>query len=288
MKYLTLGDLWLALTDLLEKRRDTLLQSKIGKGYEDLFELRRKQFDAIPRELLTAIPLTEELAAGDVSHDDHLMVLLNTLQITLRNAKASKEAKEAAQEALARLQLSAADISASYPQEAATAKGREETIEALKDKLSLIQAPGGGTLYDTALDYLEAGRMLDALLSERSKIEALTEKDRSQIALLRNLLIGEVGRCRAAIFDEKKTNKALAENYDALLFGYFDDLHASRAASTQASKEAKEKPKEESSAKAKEEAKREAALAQVAAEELAAQALEAQKRAQEAKDKAEK
>jgi hypothetical protein len=288
MKYLTLGDLWLALTDLLEKRKPVLVQSAIGRTYEVLFALRRKQFDAIPRELLTSIPLSEELAQEDVSHDDHLMVLLNTLQTTLRNPRASKEAKEAAQEALTRLHLAASDTGASYPQEAATAKEREKTVEDLKDKLSMLGAPGGGTLFDTALAYLQSGRTLDALLSERAKIEALTDKDRSQIASLRSLLMGEVGRCRAAISDEKKTNAGLPENYDALLFGYFDDLHEQRVSANRAAKETKEKAASEAKIKATQDAKREAAIAQVEAEQLTKDAQEAQKRAQEAKEKAEK
>jgi hypothetical protein len=247
MRYLTLGDLWLALTDLLDTRRDTLLRSLIGKSYEPLFAQRRKQFDNIPRELLTGTPLTEELATGDVFHDDNLMVLLTTLQATLRNAKASAEIKEAAQETLDALKLAPSDVSATYPQEAATAKGREKTVEEYKDKLSLIAAPGGGTLYDIALDYLEAGRTLDRLLSDRAKIEALSEKDRSYISSLRNLLIGEIGRCRGAIADEQKIidpNKTFPENYDALIFGYFDNLNETREATNQAAKEAERKAKE--------------------------------------------
>jgi hypothetical protein len=239
----------------------------------------------LPKSFLSVTPLIEELAQKDGVHDDSILTMLNSLEAVQKSPRASASLKKTAKEIIDTLKLSPSDTAVSYPQEAINAKNREEIVAKLKGSLQLFTLPEGGTLYDIAQDYLAAARDIDALLSERTKLENMSETDRREVPLLRVQIIAEIGRCRAALADELKTNPNLPNNVDAQIFGYFDDLNQTRSASHQASRENESKQEAEAKAKAAKEAKESSLLSQLHALEKTREAEEAQRLAQEAKDK---
>jgi hypothetical protein len=239
----------------------------------------------LPTSLISGTPLTEELSNKDKRHDDCVLTMISTLEAVIRSPRASESLKKAAREILDSLQLAASDTTVSYPQEAINAKNREAMIEKLKEQLSLFALPEGGTLYDIAQDYIAAAREIDALLSERAKQETLSENDRREVPLLRVQIIAEINRCRASLSDELKVNSELPTNIESQIFGYFDELNQQRAQAHQASQEVKSKHEIEAKDKAAKAAKEAAIRTQLEAEEKLKEALEAQRVAQEAKDK---
>ena len=288
MRFLTLGDLRLGLEDLFNTRKVIFVTSKICLVYEPLFSSRREQLNALPKNLVVGVPLTEELAEKDKLHDDSLLTMLGTLEATLKSPRASESLKRAAKEIIEVLKLSAADTMVSYPQEAINAKDREERIAKQKENLHLFKLPEGGSLYDIAQDYLGAAKDIDALLSERAKQESLGEADRREVPQLRVQIIAEIGRCRAALVDELKTNGNLPNNIDSQIFGYFDDLQQQRATANHSAHESKSKHETEAKSKAAKDAKEHAIRAQLEAEEKTKEAEEATRLAQEAKELADK
>jgi hypothetical protein len=288
VRFLTLGDLRLCLEDLFNTRKDIFLSSKICLVYEPLFSSRREQLNVLPKSLVGGVPLTEELAAKDKLHDDSLLTILGTLEASLKSPRASELLKKAAREIIEVLKLSAADTMVSYPQEAINAKNREETITKQKDNLQLFKLPEGGSLYDIAQDYLLAAKGINALLSERAKQESLEETDRREVPQLRVQIIAEIGRCRAALVDELKTNGNLPNNIDSQIFGYFDDLQQQRAIANHSAHESKSKHEIEVKSKAAKDAKEYAIRAQLEADQKTREAEELQRLAQEAKELADK
>lgn len=288
MRFLTLGDLRLGLEDLFSTRKIIFVTSKICLVYEPLFSSRREQLNALPKSLVGGAPLTEELAGKDKLHDDSLLTMLGTLEATQKSPRASESLKRAAKEIIEALKLSAADTMVSYPQEAINAKDREEIIEKQKENLQLFKLPEGGSLYDVAQDYLSAAKDINALLSERAKQESMSETDRREVPQLRVQIIAEIGRCRAALVDELKTNGNLPNNIDSLIFGYFDELQQQRAAANHLAHENRLKQDTENKAKASKDAKEYAIRAQLDAEQKTKEAEEAQRLAQEARELAEK
>lgn len=286
MNYLTTGDLYLALNDLFEKRYTDFLKSKIANAYEPLLQQKRKQLNDLPKVVVSATPLIDQLSQQDTIHDDCIDTILRVTGGVISSPRASAALKKAAKDIRETLNLSPDDKTAAYPQEAFTALQRKEQIGALKGTLQLFSLPEGGTLYDIALDYVAAGEAINRLLSERAKFEALTEEDKRKISTLRPEIIGILGRFRKALPDELAGNENLPRNLISLIFGYFDELHQIRVASNQAAQEAKLKAREAAADQAAKEALLDAAKAQAQADLLAKEAEAAQKKADEAKKKA--
>jgi hypothetical protein len=286
MNYLTIGDLYLALNDLLDKRHAGLIQSKIGQGYEPLLQKKRTQLNALPKSVTSLTPLTEQLGEQDVIHDSCIDTFLQVTGAVFSSPRASSALKKAAKDIIDTLKIAASDKGVTYPQEAFIAVQRKDKIEALKGTLHLFALPEGGTLYDIALDYVAAGETINQLLSERGKVDGLSDEEKRAISTLRPEIIGILGRLRKALPDELAGDASLPENLVAALFGYFDDLQQTRVTANQNAQETKQRAKEAASNQAAKDAKLEAATAQVAADLLAKEAEVAQKKADEAKKKA--
>ncbi|WP_433929276.1 hypothetical protein AB3662_37010 [Sorangium cellulosum] len=95
LRDLTIGDLKLALRDLLDERADELRVSATGKLYERRLRAKQKEIDAIPDAAGTQAPLARELSEADVRHDglgaaiDRLLRRRATLLATGENAAAT-------------------------------------------------------------------------------------------------------------------------------------------------------------------------------------------------------
>ena len=286
MNYLTIGDLYLALNDLLDKRHAGLIQSKIGQGYEPLLQKKRTQLNGLPKSVTSLTPLTEQLGEQDAIHDSCIDTFLQVTGAVLSSTRASSALKKAAKDIIDTLKIAASDKGVAYPQEAFVAAQRKDKLEALKGTLQQFALPEGGTLYDIALDYVAAGEAINQLLSERGKAEGLSDEDKRTISTLRPEIIGILGRLRKALPDELAGDASLPGGLVAALFGYFDELQQTRVTANQNAQETKQRAKETASNQAAKDAKFEAATAQVKADLLARDAEVAQQKADEAKKKA--
>ena len=286
MNYLTIGDIYLALNDLLDKRHAGLIQSKIGQGYEPLLQKKRTQLNALPKSVTSLTPLTEQLGEQDLIHDSCIDTFLQVTGAVLSSPRASSTLKKAAKDIIDTLKIAASDKGVAYPQEAFVAAQRKDKLEALKGTLQLFALPEGGTLYDIALDYVAAGEAINQLLSERGKVDGLSDEEKRTISTLRPEIIGILGRLRKALPDELAGDASLPGSLVAALFGYFDELQQTRVTANQNAQETKQRAKESASQQAAKDAQFEAATAQVKADLLAKDAEVAQQKADEAKKKA--
>jgi hypothetical protein len=233
MQYLTLGDIRLGLEDL-QKDRATLLQScKIGQVYQILLMRSLERLHKLPAVLFSNRPLTTELASADSRHDSGVTKLRETTDGVIKDAFTEREFKEAAQRIQRDLVPSAKIVGASYPTEASNAKKRRQSLKDREADLKLFPLVGGRTLYDAAVQFLDAGDELDALLSERAKQEAISEADRSEAGQLRNTVVGYLVRFNTALEDELEANEKLPRNLASLILGYFEQINETRRAQKQ-------------------------------------------------------
>lgn len=235
MLYLTLGDLKLILEDLFKKHHLALNSCKAGEIYEPLLRNRFERLSAIPNVLIRERPLAEELDSADIRHDSGATRLRNTTKAAIDDPLTEPEIREAAERIQRDLIPSLSITKASYATEAANAKERRKLLDERASDLKLFPLPGGKTLYDAAVQFLDAGEEIGELLSARATVEATNEQDRSEIVLLRGELIGLLGRLKQTLADEMESNASLPRDLSIQLFAYAEQLNDSRYTQYQAS-----------------------------------------------------
>lgn len=234
MRNLTLGDLKLALRDLLGDRVTELRLSATGKLYEPRLRAKQHQIEAIPEAAGSQAPLAKELGEADVRHDgfggaSHYLCRAIEAHPTLP-ASLKQAAADAQKAFVPHLEI----LRASYPDEAAAALDKRPELVRLKAELKSIATPGGGTLLDWITSFITAGDDIDQLLRERATRLA-TGENAAASGPLRGATIGLLGRFRDALGDEIHEDSAkLPEGYDARLFAYIDKLNDDRIARARA------------------------------------------------------
>lgn len=239
MRNLTLGDMKLGLHDLLDKRNAALLSTKTGAIYAPMLVDRRKRIDALPPALTGGAPLAEQLAETDSEHDGFGGAVW-FLTEAYKRAPTTSPATLAAVERIRQGFIPAlGDLQYSYATEADAALARKPLLKTHKADLELFPIEGG-TLYDWAVGFLDAGvRLHDQLSARADEANAPTRKD---AASLRGDAIGLLSRLRASLGDEVKHDKKLPRDLDTQLFGYLDQLDATRAAAHAAKKSGAKPP----------------------------------------------
>ena len=236
MRSLTLGDMKLGLHDLLDKRSEALLSTQAGAMYAPMLAGRRKAIDALPPALTGGAPLADQLAAADEEHDGFGAAMWFLIEAYQR-APGSSAALIAAADRIRQGFIPAlGDLQQSYATEADAALTRAPLLKSYKADLELFPV-AGGTLHDWAAGFLAAGTHLHDLLSDRA--DEASSPTRKDAAGLRADALGLVSRLRAALADEVKHDKKLPRDLDAQLFGYLDQLAATRGAANAAKKAAK-------------------------------------------------
>jgi hypothetical protein len=235
MKNLTLNDLKLGLTELLDpngKRFSVLVATKAWMFYGDDLQLKQRELHALPPDVTGATRYTTEvLNEADEQHDGFGGALYYQTEAYMRAPDTSRELKVAAQELRDAFITKLAELRGSYSDESTRAKERLPNLDIYKDKLQLFPIAGGKTLYDWAKGYIYNGIKLADLMSERAYTEAsLTNPVKSKAALLRGEVIRTVFNLRALLQQELKQNPSLPPNLDALLFGLLDELQLKRQA----------------------------------------------------------
>ncbi len=216
---LTLGDITLGLRDLLGARRANLIRSKAGKYYAPMLEEQLTAIEALP----AALPLDAELDALDAAHDGFGGAVYFTTEVYLRLPGADPVLVDAAARIRAGLIPSLFELGASYAVEAERAVGRKPALASLRADLERFPLAGGGTLYDAAASFLDAGARLHEALSGRSALPHGTTREAAQ---LRSSTVGMLGRLRVDVTREVQKRRRLPRDLDARIFGYFDELGA--------------------------------------------------------------
>lgn len=227
MQLLTLSDLQLGLTDLFDKRNTALLRTSSGRTYAPMLAKKLDEISALPPAVIGGKALATELEETDVEHDSFGAAVWYMTEAYLRLPGLTPETAAAARRIRQAFIPALAELKASYADEAKAALDRKKILEEHKADLERFPAADGETLYDWVAGFLDAGVRLHSMLSDRADVK---ETSRKGAGALRSTTIGLLSRLRAGIADEVEHDPKLPPDLDAQVFGYFDELHAPRAA----------------------------------------------------------
>ncbi|MGK3998475.1 hypothetical protein [Sorangium sp. So ce1024] len=233
MQSLTLSDLKLGLTDLLDKRKSALLRSSTGKTYEPILAKKLEEISALPPVMIGGKALAAELEETDVEHDSFGKAVWYMTEAYLRHPQISPETAAAATRIRRAFIPALSELKASYADEARAAIERKKLLKQHKADLERFLVADGETLHDWISGFLDAGERLHAMLSDRADMK---EASRKGAGALRAATLGLLSRLRAGIADEVEHNPKLPPDLDAQVFGYLDELHVPRAAAAKAKK----------------------------------------------------
>jgi hypothetical protein len=233
------------LRDLLGKRRSLLEGVATGRLYLPLLQTHLDAIEALP-QALTSRPMADELAAEDQIHDGLGAAVWHLCQAYLHHPTVPKEVRAAAEKVLATFIPSLGELRRPYADEALAAQQHEPEIERLAAELGLFPVAGEGTLNDWVMGFVGQGKKIDALLSQRGEVTAVSGKDRRTAAALRSGTVGLLGRLRASLGDETLAEPKLDRTMPDQVFGYHDELLRLRTeeARARARTQAKKNPPE--------------------------------------------
>ena len=228
MRNLTLGDLRLALRDLLGDKLTELRLSATGKLYEPRLRAKQQQIEAIPDTAGSQAPLAKELGEADIRHDGFGGASYYLCRAIEAHPTLPASLKQAAADVQKTFVPQLEILRASYPDEAAAALDKRPELVRLKAELKSLAVPGGGTLLGWMTSFINAGDDIDKLLRERATALA-TGENAAAAGPLRGATVGLLGRFRDALGDEiHEESGKLPEGYDARLFAYVDKLNDDR------------------------------------------------------------
>ena len=228
MHHISLIALFVGLNDLLERRGPALTSFASGAASVKLLTNKRNTLANLPA-VAAGRPLVDELDSTDMRYDALGYALHHFTEAYMRHPDTQAPVIEAAKKIRAAFIPTLETLGASYAAEAKASMDRKPDLTSLQSELALFPVVGGGTLYDWATSFLQAGTKLDVLLSQRADIE---KKNRKDAGRLRVELIGLLNRLRKNLDAELKDDPSLPQDLDARIFGYLDLLekHAADAA----------------------------------------------------------
>ncbi len=223
--YLTLNDLVLGLRDLVRVRLPTFSSVAAASVYGPRLTMRLDEIESIPAAGPSGEPFAEELALKDVEHDAHGGAIWFVIEGCLRSPMISAELKASLASMRDTFIPELAELKRTHADEAASAVKREPELSAHSRALREVRLPGGHTLFDWTRAFVTAGLDLDELLKKRANVPAV---DRTGVATIRSVTIGQLNRFRAAITDEFEGDPEGLAKADAGLFSYLDELERRR------------------------------------------------------------
>jgi hypothetical protein len=227
MYRLTLGDLKLALADLLAVRLEDLKQSAFGGLYLPLLTAKKEAIDALPEAMTSGLPLAAQLAETDDEHDGLGGSVWFITEAVLRHPTLTPALRTAAMAIRTAFVPELGVLRKPHADEAAAAYNHRADLTRLEVELTSITVPGGQTLYTWVSDFLDKGDHLGSLLAMRGQAQAGAESAK-QAGALRAGAIGLLGRLRSSIQDEVAGSANLPAGYEAKLFATFDELSKRR------------------------------------------------------------
>lgn len=230
MRNLTLGDLKVGVTELLTTKKALLEASGAGRLYGPVLARQLEQIDALPEELTGGLPLARDLAAADGLHDALGEAVWHVCVAYERNPQAPAAQRQAATAIREAFVPGLSELERSYADQAKVAEERRASLDSLAGELASIPVGDGQHLGAWVEAFLDSARALQNLLNRRDQYKAVDMDARRQSGALRGATIDVLRRLRAALHDEAKLKGAgLDEDYEAKLFGAFDELEAVRA-----------------------------------------------------------
>jgi hypothetical protein len=231
MRKLTLTELWLILSNLVEARAAAVGALPGGAAYQAELAALRDQIGAIPG-VRGGRAFASELADADATHDTFgraLDLFLEGYEVLAAHLPA--EINKVVSEARAQLLPSAGVFTASYLNEAIEAQRRAPRLEALSDDLGQLPVAGLGSLQVVAARFQEGGQRLHALLEQRGDAESAPAP---QHAALRQHALSLLTDMRQSLALQQRNERRLGTSpspdlREAQLFGYLNALVQMRA-----------------------------------------------------------
>jgi hypothetical protein len=172
MAQLTLADLKLYLTYLLDQRGELLMQSAIGRAYHPVLVERRRQIEDLPSEVTgDGLPLADQLTHTAVRHE----ALAEAIDLMTRACEAipldytgiSPSVREAARAVRTALVPRRNGLRRPEWRVMGTAECRARLTQ-LEPQLRMLPTPGGETVYEWAEAFVAEGAKLHELLTRRA------------------------------------------------------------------------------------------------------------------------
>ncbi|HEX2572559.1 MAG TPA: hypothetical protein VH877_23630 [Polyangia bacterium] len=224
---LQLGDLKLILLDMLDKRLADVRASQAGTYFEPQLQEQLDHIHRLPAALIGGAPLADQLDETDTRHDGHARVLYFITEAYLQWPDADPALRAVAERVRQHFIPNLGDLNAAYATEAERAIERRPLLDTLKQDLQQFPLAGGKTLLDVATAYLDAGKALSDLLSQRADVP---QGNRKAAAALRSATVGVLNRFRSELRTEIRRRPGLATgDLEQRVFGYMDTLAAMRA-----------------------------------------------------------
>lgn len=228
MRNLTFDDLLLGLKDLLETKSADLDRSVAGKIYRPLLAAKRADIENLPENVRRGLPLTQELAEADATHDAIGAAIYHVTEAIRLHPAIDEATKESAARAQQTFMPALGILKARYADEAALAHRKRPVFEATRADYDAVMVPGGSSLAEWIHGFLEEGDRIGELLHGRAEAGIGLEASTAGGAL-RSSAIGLLGRFRQAVRDEVESGASLPKDYEARLFAFIDQLDRTRA-----------------------------------------------------------
>lgn len=222
---LNLTDLRLGLEDLFAVRRGPLLSTQAGKTHEESLAQQHSAIVALPRALTGGRPFAEEMALRHSEVDGFGMGIWYFTEAYLRVPGVDPNILEAARRIRHALIPNTDRLRDAYPEQAAAAEVRKQNLATVADELVRIPLATGGTLYDWATRFVEAGERIATTLAERAEINATTRKHAMTVLAETLRILNEL---RSEINAEIAATIGMPQDIEKEVFGYFDVLEATR------------------------------------------------------------
>lgn len=179
------------------------------------------QLDAIPGAYTEEEAIASSLGVADGGFDGFGGSVYFRFESELRLPDLAPARRKAIEAARDDLTPSLSIFRASYAQEAVDARDREPFLE--KHRAILEDLPvTGGTLFDRARAYIDAGLRIEALLAERALALGTSVADRRKILTLRSQLTSLVAAFRQALAQEAALRPEVPDNAVATVFALLD------------------------------------------------------------------
>jgi hypothetical protein len=228
MSYLTTDDLWLVVEDMQTVKLPLIQNTKsyliFGPTLTAKYGVLGQLYKGTSQR-----PLAELLKETDFTHDTseraiHLIsIALEPISLLPQN---TRDFLVKVRETFA---PSLSDLNKSYEDEAALAKRRSASLEAMKPELEAFPV-GPINLYTLVTAYLDAGKKIDTLLSSRADTVTDNESKRTkELSLHRVQTIGLLNQFRAALIQEIAVDQTLARDLEAKVFSYMDQIANTRS-----------------------------------------------------------
>ena len=224
LAHLTLTQLKVGLRDLAANRWDDVERSASGRFHALALRRQLERIESLPAVLTGAAPLAAELDAADEVHDGFGAAIYYATEVAFCLPDAAPELTAAARRIRDGLIPNLEELRAPYFVEADRADARRPLLDQLATDLKAFQVTGQGTLFDVAVKFLDAGALLQELLSQRPDTMHLSHR---KALLLRAETAALLDRFREDLRLEKDRDPSVPIDLEHRVFANFDSMLAS-------------------------------------------------------------